>query len=842
VNILKIEKKWQKQWSDYGAFKADNNFQELKFYVLEMFPYPSGQFHVGHLRNYTIGDVIARYYRSRGYNVLHPMGWDSFGLPAENAAIINKLHPADWTEDNIKIMRAQLQSIGISYDWNREFASCMVEYYQHEQQFFLNLLSLGIAYQKESLVNWDPVDNTVLANEQVIEGKGWRSGARVQKKYIKQWYLKITDYAEELINGLDKLLDWPEHIKTMQRNWIGKSEGVKFYFNVEGLDTKIEVYSTRPEVIFGISFVAIAYNHPFIQQIIVNDKMSSFIEECLHGSISESDISVLKKACVYTGYYAVHPFDSNIIIPIVIANFVLMNYGTGAVYGCPAHDQRDFELAQSTQGLNIIPVVNVIGSVVSNHQQYPYNYKLDDIMVNSEFLDGLSVCQARQEVIKRLEKLGVGHKEVYYRLRDWGISRQRYWGCPIPIIYCQLCGVVPVPLGDLPVVLPKDIDFSKLGNPLDTHPTWKYVDCPKCFRPSIRETDTFDTFFESSWYFTRFCNNHAKSMTDREACNYWLPIDQYIGGTEHAILHLLYSRFITKVMCDIGYVNLREPFKRLLTQGMVLHPTYKDVNGNCVNPTEVIEKSGKLFHYNTGKQVIKGKVEKMSKSKLNIVTLDSILSVYGADVIRMFILSDTPVEKNLEWSQVGLEGCSKFIVRLIALVSRLPHIKCKYSVQNNDLQLQINITIRDVSKYIREVRLHKCIAKIHELYNSISREMVSDICDVESVKEGVRIMVRLLNPFIPHITEELWQQLGNNTPLYRSSWPMVDEDKLQFDGYVMAIQVNGKLRATYRFSVFDSENNIKNIAINIPNVVKHIGNSVIEKVIIVPKKVINIIV
>ncbi len=841
MDFLKIEKKWQQFWHEDKAFVASTNKAKKKYYVLEMFPYPSGKFHVGHLRNYSIGDVISRYFRSIGYNVLHPMGWDAFGLPAENAAISNKSHPGDWTYANIDAMRTQLKTVGISYDWDRELTSCSPDYYKHEQQFFIDLYNKGLAYQKESSVNWDPVDNTVLANEQVIDGRGWRSGALVEKKYLKQWFLKITDYAEELLNDIDALEYWPDNVRTMQRNWIGKSEGARFHFDIVGMEEKIEVYSTKPEVIFGATFVALAYNHPIITKIVKNNKIDAFIAKCAHISTSESDIEKAAKECVFTGLEAIHPFDKNLKIPIVIANFVLMDYGTGAVYGCPAHDQRDFELVQNTKGLDLLQVVTSSNRQEINLEKEAYIYLNDDIMINSAFLDGLTVIQARANTIDKFEELGIGRREVNYRLRDWGVSRQRYWGCPIPVIYCQSCGTVPVPSRDLPVELPKDVSFDVPGNPLDRHPSWKHVDCPKCSSKALRETDTFDTFFESSWYFARFCNNNANEMADKEACEYWLPVDQYIGGIEHAILHLLYARFFTKAMADVGYLNVREPFKRLLTQGMVLHVTYRDKNGQWLYPEEVVEKNSKFYHIKTNEEVFKGKIEKMSKSKLNTIDLESMLSSHGADSIRLFVLSDSPAEKDLEWSAAGLDGCKKFITRLVTLVEKLAELKAT-SVVNSKLQAQIHATIKNVSEDIMHYHLNKAIARIRELFNLVNEELVLANSDTNSIIEATTAIIQLLNPFIPHITEELWQKLGNTVPLYKTNWPQADESKLATNSFMIAIQVNGKLRATHEFLTSDSDEEIKKVAQSLPNVIKHIEKAGVKKIIIVPRKIVNIVI
>ena len=842
-STVKIEQKWQKKWFADNVFVASNDSNLPKYYVLEMFPYPSGKFHVGHLRNYAIGDVVSRYLRAKGYNVLHPMGWDAFGLPAENAAISNNTHPADWTYKNIDIMKDQLMKVGLSYDWSREVTSCSSDYYKHEQKFFLKLLEKGLAYQKESSVNWDPVDNTVLANEQVVDGRGWRSGAIIEKRYLKQWFLKITNYADELLSDIDTLEHWPESVKTMQRNWIGKSEGASFYFNVQNIDEKIHVYSTTPEAIFGASFVAISYDHPLVQKININQEIQTFIDKCVCNSTSESDLEKADKECVYTCLYATHPFKKDIKLPVVIANFVLMDYGTGAIFGCPAHDQRDFELVQNTKGLDLLQIADSEnGEIDLSRQAYIYN--LQDKIINSDFLTGLTVSDARSKIIDKFEELGIGNREINYRLRDWGISRQRYWGCPIPIIYCGSCGTVPVPEEDLPVELPKDIDFNKPSNPLERHKSWKYVNCPKCGANAERETDTFDTFFESSWYFTRFCNARAQDITDKKSCDYWLPVDQYIGGIEHAILHLLYARFFTKAMSDLGYIDVREPFKRMLTQGMVLHVTYKDKSGSWVYPSDVVEKNGKFFHAITDEEVFQGKIEKMSKSKLNIVDLDNMLSTHGADAIRMFVLSDSPAEKDLEWSSSGIDGCKKFIQRLKSLVERVSDIGQDNNQESRSKKLQVHIhfAIKNVSDDITHYRLNKSIARIRELYNATYDELSSKNANSNVIRKATYIIIQLLNPFIPHITEELWEKLGNKTPLYKTSWPEFDESKLQSDSYTMAIQVQGKLRGTYEFSESDSENDIKETAINIPSVAKHIGDKEIKKIIIVPKKIINILV
>ncbi|MFU7500456.1 MAG: leucine--tRNA ligase [Candidatus Tisiphia sp.] len=833
-----IEKKWQKIWLEEKAFAATNDSDKPKYYVLEMLPYPSGKIHVGHLRNYSIGDCIARFMKSQGYNVLHPMGWDAFGLPAENAAINNNSNPKDWTYSNITTMRDQLKLIGFSYDWSREITTCDPDYYKHEQKFFLELYERGLVYQKESLVNWDPVDNTVLANEQVVDGRGWRSGALVEKRQLKQWFLKITNYAEELLNEIAKLGSWPDSVKSMQEKWIGKSEGVNFSFKIQDHDANIEVFSTRPETIFGASFVAIAYNHPIIEQLVdKNDAIISFIEKC---SQLDSNVVVDKaeKEGVCTNLLAIHPFDPSIIIPVIITNFVLMDYGTGAVFGCPAHDERDHELAKQMA----LPIKQVVINEDVQVNVYLEPYTGDGIMINSDFLNGLAVQDAKQKSIKELEKRGLGKRTINYRLKDWGVSRQRFWGCPIPIIYCLTCGITPVPKEQLPIILPNDVTFDGHGNPLDSHPTWKHTNCPKCQKPAIRETDTLDTFFESSWYFTRYCNVDTKDMTDKQACDYWLPVDQYIGGIEHAVMHLLYARFFTKVMNEQGYLSIREPFTSLLTQGMVLHATYKDTNNNWLYPNEITKQSNKWVHKNTGEEVFQGRIEKMSKSKKNVVDLESILANHGADAIRLFVLSDSPPEKDCEWSANGLEGCSRFISKLENMAEILINSEVTETPRNKLTKLTHH-TIKHVTNEIREFKLNKAIARMRELFNALSDEISKGKeGDIDSIKEGFSILIILLNPFIPHITEEIWQKLGKKQRLYQTPWPSFNESFLELESYTVAIQVNGRLRATHEFAVVASNIEIQNTVMQLPEVQKYLSGKEPKRIIIIPSKIVNIVV
>ncbi|WP_375359007.1 leucine--tRNA ligase [Candidatus Tisiphia endosymbiont of Neophilaenus lineatus] len=836
-----IEKKWQRIWLEEKAFAATNDSDKPKYYVLEMLPYPSGKIHVGHLRNYSIGDCIARFMKSQGYNVLHPMGWDAFGLPAENAAINNNSNPKDWTYSNITTMRDQLKSIGFSYDWSREITTCDPDYYKHEQKFFLELYERGLAYQKESLVNWDPVDNTVLANEQVVDGRGWRSGALVEKRQLKQWFLRITNYAEELLNEIAKLDSWSDSVKSMQEKWIGKSEGVNFSFKIKDHQASIEVFSTRLETIFGASFVAIAYNHPIIEQLVdKNDAIISFIEKC-----SQLDTNVVvdkaEKEGVFTDLFAIHPFDPTIIIPVIITNFVLMDYGTGAVFGFPAHDERDHALAKK-MGLPIKQVVINKDVPIDVHSE---SYTGDGIMINSDFLNNLAIQDAKQKSIEELEKRGLGKRTINYRLKDWGVSRQRFWGCPIPIIYCLTCGITAVPKEQLPITLPNDVTFDGHGNPLDWHPTWKHTNCPKCQKQAIRETDTLDTFFESSWYFTRYCNVDAKDMTDKQACDYWLPVDQYIGGIEHAVMHLLYSRFFTKVMNEQGYLNIREPFTNLLTQGMVLHATYRDANNNWLYPDEVIKQSDEWVNKNNGEEVFQGRIEKMSKSKKNVVDLASILTNHSADAIRLFVLSDSPPEKDFEWSANGLEGCSRFINKLENMAEIVTNSEITETPKNrlNKLTKLTHHTIKHVTSEIREFKLNKAIARMRELFNALSDEISKGKeANITSVKEGFSILIKLLNPFIPHITEEIWQKLGNKERLYQTSWSSFDESLLELESYIMAIQVNGKLRATHEFANVTSNIEIHNMVMQLPEVQKYLSGKEPKRVIIIPSKIVNIVV
>jgi leucyl-tRNA synthetase len=838
TNFSEIDLKWQKIWDEQKTFAAHNDSDKPKYYVLEMLPYPSGKIHAGHLRNYSIGDVLARYLRRSGYNVLHPMSWDALGLPAENAAINNNTHPKTWTYDNIDNMKAQLKRVGFSYDWDRESASCDPDYYKQEQKFFLELLEKGLAYQKESIVNWDPVDQTVLANEQVEDGRGWRSGALVERKSLKQWFLKISHYSEELLAEIDNLKDWPESVRVMQQNWIGKSSGAKIFFPIKDSDERIEVYTTRHDTIFGSSFIAIAHDHPMVKKFDLDKdtNIKSAIDK-FSKNTSTADIEKAEKEGVDTGLIAINPIDPSIEMPVHIANFVVSDYGSGALFGCPAHDQRDYEFAKK-YNLPIRQVVDHEDADISKE-----SYLGPGQIINSGFLDGLSVEDAKAKAASKLEEMKLGKATTQYKLRDWGVSRQRYWGAPIPIVHCGDCGIVPVPEKDLPVSLPEDVVFDGRGNPLSNHPTWSKVKCPKCQKDATRETDTFDTFFESSWYFLRYCNNKIDAITDKKACDYWMPVDQYIGGVEHAILHLLYARFFTKAMNDLGHVGVREPFKALMTQGMVLHVTYKDSEGNWVYPDDVVKKDGKLIDSNSGLEVSKGKIEKMSKSKKNVVDVEKMLDTYSADTLRFMILSDSPPEKELEWTDSGIEGSHKFISKLFSMWESLKHVSAELKSEEykgHKLMKIIHESIKHSFSDIKSFNLNKSIARSRELFNALS-DHIHNESDLPLVRFGYGILLNILNPFIPHITEELWQKMGNGQMLCDSPWPKHDERYLVQSSVTLAVQVNGKLRATHDFSVDASKEDIEKEALSLPGVLRHIEGKDIKKIIVVPKKIVNIV-
>jgi leucyl-tRNA synthetase len=837
-NFRETEAKWQRYWEQNSTFKTDNNSVKPKYYVLEMFPYPSGNIHMGHVRNYTLGDVVARSKRAQGYNVLHPMGWDAFGLPAENAAIQNNSHPENWTIANINTMRDQLKPIGLSYDWSRELATCLPDYYKHEQLFFLKFLENGIAYRKEAEVNWDPIDNTVLANEQVIDGRGWRSGALVERRKLSQWFLRISDFADDLLEGLNTLKEWPEKVRLMQERWIGKSQGATLKLNIKNSplasDNQLEIYTTRPDTIFGMSFCAIASNHPISLQLAVNNQqLAAFISECNALGTSEEAIEKAEKKGFDTGLKIEHPFTRK-EIPLYVANFVLMDYGTGAIFGCPAHDQRDFDFATKYK----LPITQVISA------SEPLPYTGDGELINSDFLNGLSVPEAKKKAIAELEKIRQGSEKINYRLRDWGVSRQRYWGCPIPIIHCEACGIVPVPEKHLPVELPKDVTFDKTGNPLEHHPTWKHVNCPTCNKPARRETDTFDTFFESSWYYYRFATLPSASPLEPEAVKKWLPVDCYIGGIEHAVLHLLYSRFFTRALNKCGLVNLKEPFKRLETQGMISHETYKNSEGNWISPDEIAKnEKSEIVEIATGKPVTVGRIEKMSKSKKNTISPHHIIETYGVDAARLFMLSDSPPERDLEWTDAGIEGAWRYIGRLWRLVQLSVSKEIPQSTNPNPESLKklTHKTIAAVTEDLERFHFNKAIARIRELTNLI--ESTPNNPETSATRmEAIVAAIHLINPFMPHLAEELWQQLGNKDTLADRPWPKADSAWLVDDSVTIAIQVNGKLRATIDLPKDCDKKTTEEKALSVPAISELLKDKKVNKIIVVPNRIVNVVI
>jgi leucyl-tRNA synthetase len=829
-----------------------------KYYVLEMFPYPSGRIHMGHIRNYTLGDVVARYRRARGFNVMHPMGWDAFGMPAENAAIENKVPPADWTYQNIANMREQLQAMGLSVDWSREIATCHPGYYQHEQKMFLDMLEAGLAYRKESWVNWDPVDQTVLANEQVIDGCGWRSGTPVERKKLTQWFFRITAFAGELLDALDHMDGWPAKVRTMQRNWIGRSEGMRVRFqlanksqNPEGVSDELEVYTTRHDTLFGASFCAIAADHPMALALAVSDpKAAAFMDACRSAGTSEAAIETAEKEGYNTQLTVEHPFRDGVELPIYIANFVLMDYGTGAIFGCPAHDQRDLDFARKYE-LPVVAVVTPKGEDPATFDVGDTAFVADGRLVNSDFLDGMAVPDAQAEVARRLEGQNVGERTTNYRLRDWGVSRQRYWGCPIPVIHCPSCGTVPVPATDLPVTLPDDPSFEEPGNPLDRHPTWKFIPCPSCGADAERETDTFDTFMESSWYFARFCTPRGDTAFDRDAIDYWMPVDLYIGGVEHAILHLLYSRFFMRALKQCGYQEFEEPFAGLFTQGMVCHETYRAEDGEWLMPTDVVREKDQTVRADTGAPVVVGRSEKMSKSKKNVIDPADIVDTYGVDAARWFMVSDSPPERDLEWTDSGAEGAWKFGQRLWRLVTgtagSLPPAgqaaPDTFSDRAISLRRATHKGIISVTNDIENLRFNTAVAHIYEMTNTLSSFSVDDnASDAWALREGLDALVRLFAPMMPHLAEELWVALGHEGLVADSVWPVGDPGLLAEDTVTVAVQVGGKLRATLDLAVDMDKAAVEAAALSDDKVIKAIDGRDIRKVIVVPNKIVNVVV
>ncbi len=851
-----VEHRWQQAWKKAGCFKANHDPDRPKYYVLEMFPYPSGRIHMGHVRNYTLGDVVARFRRAQGYNVLHPMGWDAFGMPAENAAIENQCHPKEWTESNIAHMRDQLKAMGLSYDWDRELATCEPDYYKHEQKIFLDFLAHGLAYRKESTVNWDPVDKTVLANEQVVDGKGWRSGAPVERRKLSQWFLRITDFAEDLLSSLEKLNRWPERVRLMQENWIGRSQGAVIQFALQGHSDCLAVYTTRPDTVFGASFCAIAPDHPLASILAVNNpELASFIQECNRLGVSEEVIEQAEKKGVDTGLKALHPFIEGQTLPLYVANFILMDYGTGAIFGCPAHDQRDLDFARRYH-LPVQPVVSPDGHPITIGESA---FTGEGVAINSDFLNGLPSSQAKKAATDALVAKGLGTAETVYRLRDWGISRQRYWGCPIPVIHCPDCGIVPVPEDDLPVTLPE----GDTGNFLETHPNWKHVSCPRCQGPAHRETDTFDTFFESSWYFNRFAGPCTEAPFNPQELAYWMPVDQYIGGIEHAVLHLLYARFFQRALRRCGYAiseQIIEPFSGLLTQGMVRHRTFRDTTGQWLYP-ENIHQQGHDWVTKDGQPVEAGRIEKMSKSKRNVVDPATILDSHGADTARLFMLSDSPPERDLEWSEAGIDGIWRYLNRLWRLVDQsangLAKTKNKKpplaspSVENLDqaaleLLQATHKTIAAVKTDLESFRFNKAVARIRELTNRLEE---TDLDHFKITNGGAAVYrfsiettLCLLAPMIPHFAEEGWKRLGYQTLLAQTAWPDADPNMIMDHQVTLAIQINGKLKTTLTVARDLTRPEIEKCALALEPIRQATDGKTIKRIIVVPERVVNLVI
>ena len=836
-NPLKADAQWQQVWDERQTFAAKDDSPKPKSYVLEMFPYPSGRIHMGHVRNYTMGDVLARYRRMNGMEVLHPMGWDAFGMPAENAAMEKGVHPGGWTRQNIATMKAQLKRLGFALDWSRELATCEPDYYGHEQALFLDMFAHDLVYRKESSVNWDPVDMTVLANEQVIDGRGWRSGALVEKRKLSQWFLKITQFADELLDGVKALEHWPDKVKLMQENWIGKSQGLQFRWKLSD-GGEVEVFTTRPDTIFGASFVAVAADHPIAQALAANDaKAAAFIELCKQGGTTAAELETQEKLGFDTGLTVAHPFDAAIRLPVYIANFVLMDYGTGAVFGVPAHDQRDFEFA-SKYGLAIRRVVSD-GDKTDPDFTDAEAYSGPGTLVNSHFLDGMDVEDAKREVIRRAEDGGWGHGTTVFRLRDWGVSRQRYWGTPIPIVHCGACGVVPVPRDQLPVVLPDDVSFDIPGNPLDRHPTWKHVACPSCGGEAVRETDTLDTFADSSWYFIRFASQPKDKAFDRAVAEQWLPVGQYIGGVEHAILHLLYARFWTRALKHMNMLDVAEPFAGLFTQGMVTHQSYFRDRPDGRVEWMSLDEANALLAAGTFAEVEAdgtvrgiGRVEKMSKSKKNTIDPEPIVDQYGADATRWFMLSDSPPERDLQWSESGIEGSWRFVQRLWRLVDGIA------AGEGGDVAIDRKLaqTIAGVAVDIEALQFNKAVAKLYELVNAIEKAAPS-----ASRATAIRTLVRLVAPMTPHLAEEAWAAMGESGLVADADWPSYDPALLVEDEVTIAIQVNGKLRDTLTMPKGSAKDVIEAAARANAHVIRALDGAEPKKVVVVPDRLVNLV-
>ncbi|UFX01740.1 leucine--tRNA ligase [Sinorhizobium medicae WSM1115] len=870
-NPRDAEPRWQQQWEAGKIFETKNDDPREKYYVLEMFPYPSGRIHMGHVRNYTMGDVVARYKRARGFNVLHPMGWDAFGMPAENAAMERGVHPASWTYQNIASMKAQLKVMGLSLDWSREFATCDPEYYQRQQHLFLDFLEKGLVYRKQSKVNWDPVDNTVLANEQVIDGRGWRSGALVEQRELTQWFFRITDFSQDLLDSLDTLDEWPEKVRLMQKNWIGRSEGLSVRWELDpatvpGEEKELTVYTTRPDTLFGASFLAISADHPLARDAAAKSaEIEAFCEECRRAGTSLAALETAEKMGIDTGIRARHPFDPDWELPVYVANFVLMDYGTGAIFGCPSGDQRDLDFARK-YGLPVVPVVMPKDADPQTFTIGDEAYVGDGVMINSRFLDGLSTEEAFETIATRLEKdllngTPRAERKVNFRLRDWGISRQRYWGCPIPVIHCDDCGVVPVPKTDLPVTLPPDVTFDKPGNPLDRHPTWRHVACPQCGKDARRETDTMDTFVDSSWYFTRFTAPWEDGPTDPKAANHWLPVDQYIGGIEHAILHLLYSRFFTRAMKATGHVALDEPFKGLFTQGMVVHETYSRGEGaqrEWITPAAIrIEEADgqrRAVHIETSEEIAIGSIEKMSKSKKNVVDPDDIIASYGADTARFFVLSDSPPDRDVIWSEAGVEGAHRFVQRVWRLLSEaaegLSAAEAAPAREGEGLAVSqaAHRTLKAVEADYDKLAFNKAVARIYELVNTLAAPLAqiaagkADQALTAAVKDAAGILISLIAPMMPHLAEECWRAIGGKGLIAERPWPKFDATLVVENEITLPVQINGKKRADLTIARDADQSAIESAVLALDVVKTALNGSNPKKIIVVPQRIVNVVV
>jgi leucyl-tRNA synthetase len=850
-----VEPKWRARWDAADVYRAEEGSAKPKYYVMEMFPYPSGKLHVGHLRNYAMGDAVARFKRARGFNVLHPMGWDAFGLPAENAAAERGVDPAEWTYANIDAMREELKRIGASLDWSREFATCDPAYYGQQQAWFLRLWRKGLVYRKDGLVNWDPVDMTVLANEQVIDGRGWRSGAEVERRKLTQWFMRITAYADELLEGLKTLDRWPEKVRLMQENWIGKSRGLRLTWRwassaPPGFADGVSVYTTRPDTLFGASFIALAPDHPISEALAAGDpKLKKFIADCRKGGTSEAAIESAEKLGYDTGLEVVHPFDRDWTLPVWVANFILMDYGTGAIFGCPAHDQRDLDFARKYH-LPVKPVVLPPGADPATFEVGREAYVDGGRIYNSGFMDGLEVEAAKAAAIARAETQGQGEGAIVYRLRDWGVARQRGWGCPIPVVHCPKCGVVAVPEADLPVTLPQGLDFSRPGNPLARHPTWKKTTCPDCGGPAERETDTLDTFVDSSWYFARYANPRAAEPIDRAAADYWMPVDQYIGGIEHAVLHLLYARFVTKALRDEGMLGVDEPFAGLFTQGMVTHETYRKQSGEWLEPAEVeiVSDGGarRARLLENGQEVVIGDVEKMSKSKRNVVSPADMAEVYGVDAARLCVLSDSPPERDVQWTADGVQGAWRLVNRIWAEFDT--HLAGGGASEFDDpraeaLRRVTHRTIKQVTDAIEGWRFNSAIARLHEFVAAI-KSFPAPGASAELLgarAEALSALARLIAPFAPHLAEECWERLGEQGLVAATAWPDYDPSLAEDDERILPVQINGKRRGEVRAPAGASPAEVEKLVLGDPEIARRLDGVRVQRVIVVQDRIVNIV-